>query len=101
MLTYKQKLCLLNRRYGDFEQRVLTVLARESSSDDFWLLVDLELLIMYLVQDGLLIDTGQTRPIGKSKSGMVQKLFKITPKGREYIAQCVPLDEPARATHTD
>ena len=86
MLNYKHNLGVINSRYGDFEQRVMRVFADNPAADSIWLPGGLDIMLMYLVQDGLLVDTGKNS--GVVMSGMPsQKLYGITPKGREFISK--------------
>ncbi|MCI0742072.1 MAG: hypothetical protein L0Y72_23815 [Gemmataceae bacterium] len=68
---------------GDLEQRVIRRFVKERTTDEFWWFADMEILLAYLIEDGLLRDTGQSRNAG----GLLQRLYKLTKKGREYIAQ--------------
>ena len=84
MFNYKHNLGVLNSRYGDFEQRVLKVFADNQQSNQLWLPGGLDIMLMYLLQDGLLVDTGQNS--GVVMSGMPsQKLYRLTAEGREFI----------------
>jgi hypothetical protein len=83
MEIYKLNLLLSNSRYGDLEQRVIRRFVKDRSTDEFWWFADMDILLTYLVDDGLLEETGQTRQIG----GLVQKLYRLTKKGLDYVAQ--------------
>ena len=83
MQIYKLNLLLVNSRYGDLEQRVLRKFIKDRSTDEFWWFVDMDILLMYLLDDGLLQETGQTRQVG----GLPQRLYKLTKKGQDYVAQ--------------
>jgi hypothetical protein len=83
MQVYKLNLLLVNSRYGDLEQRIIRKFIKDRSGDEFWWFVEMDILLLYLLDDGLLQDTGTTRQVG----GLVQKLYKLTTKGQEYIAQ--------------
>lgn len=86
MLVYKHNLSILNSRYGELEQRVLRTFAENPQHNQIWLPGGLDILLMYLLQDGLLADTGQNS--GVILSGMPsQKLYAITSKGRGFIKQ--------------
>jgi DNA-binding PadR family transcriptional regulator len=56
---------------------------KDRSGEDFWWFADMEIMLLYLLDDGLLQDSGQTRVVG----GLPQKLYKLTTKGREYVSQ--------------
>jgi hypothetical protein len=83
MRVYKQNLLLIHSRYGDLEQRVIRLFVRDRTTKGFWWFAEMEILLTYLLEDGLLQDTGQTRQRG----GLAQKLFRLTKKGRQYVAQ--------------
>ena len=86
MLIYKHNLSILNSRYGEMEQRVLRLFAENLQHNQIWLPGGLDILLMYLIQDGLLVDTGTNS--GVILLGMPsQKLYAITPKGLEFIKQ--------------
>ncbi len=92
MLNYKHNLGVINSRYGDFEQRVLKVFAEDPKSKEIWLPGGLDIMLMYLVQDGLLSDTGQN-------SGVIfndmpsQKQYVLTSLGRDFINKWLGSDE--------
>lgn len=81
MQVYKLNLALVNSRYGDLEQRIIRRFVKDRSSNEFWWFVDLDILLAYLLEDGLLEDTGQTRQVG----GLIQRLYQLTVRGREYV----------------
>jgi hypothetical protein len=92
MRNYKHNLGVLNSRYGDFEQRVLHAFAKESHSSEIWLPGGLDIMLMYLLEDGLLEDTG--RDSGVILNDMPsQKLYSLTQKGREFIDKWISSDE--------
>jgi hypothetical protein len=86
MITYKRNLLLISSRYGDLEQRVLKLFARKPEDLEIWLLSDLEILLIYLLEDGLLSDTGQTQNFGRPE-GPTRKLFRLTQKGRDFVGR--------------
>lgn len=83
MQIYKLNLFLVNSRYGDLEQRVIRHFVKDRTTDEFWWFADMDILLLYLIDYGLLQDTGQVRKVG----GLVQKLYKLTKKSQEYVAQ--------------
>jgi HNH endonuclease len=83
MRTYKLNLLLVSSRYGDLEQRVIRIFVKNRTTDEFWWFVDMEIFLLNLLEDGLLGDGGQTKNVG----GLVQKLYKLTAKGRDYVDQ--------------
>jgi HNH endonuclease len=84
MLQYKANLSVLNGRYGELEQRVMRLFASAPEVDHIQLPGGYDLLLLYLLQDGLLIDVPQ-------QTGMwllgqpLQKMYRLTPKGRSFI----------------
>lgn len=92
MQIYKSNLSIINNRYGDLEQRVLKILAEEDSLDSIWLPGGLDILLMYLLNDGLLVDTGED--CGISIGGIpAHKSYKITEKGKVFIKKWVSMEE--------
>jgi hypothetical protein len=92
MQIYKHNLGVLTVRYGDFEQRVLKVFSENQSANQIWLPGGLDIMVMYLIQDGLLVDTGQTS--GVILSGMPsQKLYQLTPSGKEFVNKWISAQE--------
>ena len=83
MRTYKLNLLLVHSRYGDLEQRLLRKFVKDRKIEEFWWFAEMEILLSYLLDDGLLLDTGKTRQLG----GLAQKLYKLTNSGKQYIAQ--------------
>jgi len=88
MLVYKQQLANLNRRYGDLERRVLDLFARNPDRDDIWVLDTMEILLMYLLEDGIIRPTGLVEEI-KEKS-LSKKQYQLTEKGRDFIGWRFP-----------
>jgi DNA-binding PadR family transcriptional regulator len=82
MRMYKHNLLLKGSRYGDLEQRTLHMLATKKRNEA-WIMQELEILLSYLLEDGLLI---ATENVQMGDSGVVRKLYRLTPKGRKYIA---------------
>jgi hypothetical protein len=83
MRTYKLNLLLVHSRYGDLEQRLIRMLVKDRTTDEFWWFADMQILLPYLLDDGLIQDTGKMRKQG----GLVQKLYKLTKNGQMYVAQ--------------
>jgi len=84
ILIYKSNLSLINSRYGDFERRVMQVFGQTPNINQIWLPGGLDIMLMYLINDELLVDTGQNS--GVIISGMPsQKLYQLTAKGRQFI----------------
>ena len=83
MRIYKLNLLLVNSRYGNLERRVIGGFVKDRNTDEFWWFEDMTIFLLYLMEDGLLRDTGQARTVG----GLAQRLYKLTDKGREYVNQ--------------
>ena len=88
MLQYKANLSVLNSRYGDLERRVLQLFANNPRADTIRMGSDVDLLMMYLVEDGLL-------EIVPRQSGVyidgepTHRLYKITRPGREFVVRWI------------
>ena len=92
MQIYKNNLSILNSRYGDLERRVLQVFAEEKSVDQIWLPGGIDIMLMYLLSDGMLSDTGQNS--GVILAGVPSlKLYQITEKGRTFVQKWLSSEE--------
>jgi len=88
MLQYKSNLFVLNSRYGDLEQRILRLFAEHPQESKIPIPGGLDILLMYLLEDGLLVDTGETS--GVIIAGIPSmKMYQLTDKGRQFIARWV------------
>ena len=84
MLQYKANLSVIAGRYGDVERRVLSAFAEQPKADSLPLPGGLEIMILHLLHDGLLVDTGMDS--GVQIAGIPShKIYAITPKGRDFI----------------
>ena len=81
MLQYKANLSVLSGRYGEVERRVLHHFAANPKNDSIYLPKGWDILLMYLLDDGFLVETDDIR-YQFSNEGM---LYLITPKGREFV----------------
>jgi hypothetical protein len=85
---YKENLSVLNGRYSDLEQRVLRFFAKHPDADEIELPGMLDILLMYLLEDGLLAAVNpKSRGVGRT-SGVPFigiKLYRPTGKGRQFI----------------
>jgi hypothetical protein len=94
VLQIKANLSVLSHRYGDLEQRILRVFADSPGASTIMLPGGLDILVMYLIQDGYLLPTG--RNSGVIMSGVPSGVeYMITPSGREFITHwltAAPLD---------
>ena len=92
MLIYKHNLAVLNGRYGDVEQRILTLFAEHPEADAINLPGGLDILVMNLIHDELLVDTGSTS--GVIIAGVPSaKTYQITRQGREFVNKWVSARE--------
>ena len=84
MRLYKHNLGVLNSRYGDMEQRILRVFSESPKADEIWLPGGLDIMLLYLIRDGLLINTGQHG--GVIIAGVPSRtLYRLTDSGRIFI----------------
>ncbi len=95
MRQYKANLSVINQRYGDLEKRVLEYFAEHPNEDYIWLPSSLEILLWYLLKDGLLVDAiGRGFSIHISiRDTYSQKRYNLTTKGREVIQKWINAKE--------
>lgn len=117
MQQYKANLTVLNGRFGELEQRVLRLCAKQMNEKsgmshwlgeqssvvpgplaeqlktiDIWLPGGFDILLMNLLKDGFLTDTGQNS--GIILAGVPSaKLYRLTNKGREFIQKWLSAEE--------
>jgi len=92
MQQYKANLSVLNGRYGDLEQRVLRIFAEQPNANQIWLPGGFDILLMNLLKDGFLIDSGKNS--GVILAGVPSaKLYQLTSKGREFINRWLSAEE--------
>jgi HNH endonuclease len=80
---YKINLGIINNRYSDFERRVLEYFTEE----DRWHLVlpaDLDILVLYLIKDGLLVKVPREKGTWYDEK-LTQQGYVLTPAGREFV----------------
>ena len=92
MLQYKANLSILNGRYGDLEQRVLRAFAADPGMSEISLPGGLDILLMYLLGDGLLVDTGRTSGLWLNDLPS-EKVYQITEKGRKFVQRWLAAQE--------
>jgi len=88
MRQYKANLCLLNSRYGDLERRVLKIFADNPGLDSVWIEQPLDILMMYLVEDGLVVKDDSLKYHLSPGAP-----YLITEKGREFVTKWVNAEE--------
>ena len=95
MLQYKANLSVINQRYGDLEKRVLEYFAEHPNEGCIWLPSSLEILLLYLLKDGLLADaTGRGFSISISiRDTFARKRYDLTPEGKEFIKKWINAKE--------
>lgn len=80
MRQYKANLSVLNSRYGDLERRVLKFFAQNPDREFIWLSKALDILLMYLLDDGFIRRDEDLRYYHSDGAP-----YLITPEGREFI----------------
>jgi hypothetical protein len=92
MQTYKANLSLLNSRYSDLEKRIIYSFIKDQSKKEILIPGGLDLMLMYLIEDGMIIDTGKTT--GVILSGMPsQKYYALTTQGEALIKNLTEANE--------
>ena len=83
MLTYKRQLWAVNRRYSDYEWRLIRLL--NESTTECWLWSDFELMVAQLIADRFVrvVDRVELPP----GSGLARYRFEITTAGREFVSE--------------
>src|SRR5713101_3732999 len=91
MMQYKANLSVINQRYGDLEKRVLEYFVEHPNEDHIWLPSSFEILLLYLLKDGLLVDAiGRGFSINISISDTFsRKRYNLTSKGKEFIQKWI------------
>jgi hypothetical protein len=79
IVHYKMNLSLINSRYGDLEQRVLRGFSQSDVGDKQYLPKQLEILVDYLVEDGLIEKDEFKSALGE------WHIYLLTEKGKEFI----------------
>ncbi len=92
MRQYKANLSVLTGRYGDLEQRVLSVFAEEPNANQIWLPGVFDILLLNLLKDGFLVDSGKNS--GVILAGVPSaKLYQLTEKGRTFVRRWLSPEE--------
>ncbi len=90
MLQYKANLGLLNSRYGDTERRLLDYFALHSNTNEVQLPGGMQVLLMFLIQDGFL-DYGETFRSRGTTDGFLEfdipvlQVYQLTKTGRDFV----------------
>jgi hypothetical protein len=98
MRIYKANLTIINSRYGDLEKRVIEAFARNPNGNIIELPGSLNMLLMYLIQDGLLEVMRQQNTVAIAAAGgtgaVVSPIrYRLTPRGREFVQRWANADE--------
>src|SRR5215213_987986 len=88
MFQYKANLALLNGRYSDLERRVLRVLVENPHLESVWIEKSLDILMMYLIQDGLVVKDQNIKYHLSTGTP-----YSLTDKGRDFIGRWVNAEE--------
>jgi len=83
---YKINLGIVNGRYGEIERRVLEFFAENPAVTDIILPGGLDVMLLYLIKDGLLLK----RPLGGGVyfgSVPMQQGYILTPAGRDFVTR--------------
>lgn len=83
---YKANLSVVNGRYGDIERRVLEFFAVNPATNDMYLPGGLDILLAYLIIDGLLEKAPETGSIYFGSVPM-QQGYILTDEGREFVTR--------------
>ena len=84
---YKANLSIINSRYNDYERRVLQLFGEQPGAGH----IDLQSAdfhLLFLLRDGLLVDTGSPPDQGVVAIAgvpLTPKRYALTPKGREFV----------------
>ncbi len=92
MLTYKANLALLNSRYSDLEKRIIDSFIKNPTAREILIPGGLDLMLMYLIEDGILIDTKKTTGIILNDMPS-QKYYALTPQGISFIKNILDAKE--------
>src|SRR5260370_4370630 len=83
---YKANLGVITSRYGDTERRALVCFAENPGVNEISFPGGLDILLMYLIMDGLLIK----RPLGAGVyfgSAPMHQGYLLTPEGRVFVSR--------------
>jgi hypothetical protein len=88
MFQYKANLALLNGRYSDLERRVLKIFVDNPGHESVWIEKSLDILMMYLVQDGLVVKDQNIKYHFATGTP-----YCLTDKGRDFVGRWVNAEE--------
>lgn len=86
MRQYKANLAVLNNRYGELERRVLEAF-RAHPTAEIPLPGGMEILLMYLLGDGLIVEVPRGGVFISGKPA--HQHFRLTPRGTEFVERWV------------
>jgi hypothetical protein len=86
---YKHNLSIVNSRYGDYERRILQYFVENSDERFINLPKDknTEILLMFLIQDKLLLPQPDRRPATVSARGTEKMRYELTEEGQQFISK--------------
>lgn len=97
MLQYKANLTLLHSRYGDLELRIIELFAANPTANAIDLPESMEILVSYLLQDGLLSRGATYGGIAIGTATGTHHLgprnYVLTDKGREFVNRWMQAQE--------
>lgn len=88
MRQYKANLSVVANRYGDLERRVLELFAGRDG-DHLELPGGMDILLWYLLRDGLLVKAPPIRPTESLMGHPVREVYRLTAAGREFVDRWV------------
>lgn len=91
MLQYKANLGVISGRYGDIERRLLRLFAESPAARGITLPGGLDVLLMYLLEDGLIVRAASQSNLYIMGVPSVQN-YEITQSGRDFIARWLAAD---------
>ena len=86
---YKHNLSIVNSRYGDYERRILQYFVENSDERFINLPKDknTEILLMFLIQDKLLLPQPDRGPVTMSSRGRETIWYELTQEGKQFISK--------------
>ena len=84
MLQYKANLALIDSRYSDYERRLLEDFAERSERSTFTINSGMNILVSYLVKDGIVIQEGGYIPMVDANGREYYNAYRLTYKGKLF-----------------